>query len=448
MKHIQPIIFLLLGVISLSQMACNDPTVIGSDLLSGDQLDIKFMDTLTLKAHNEPIDSILMYNPNVFTNTETFPLGKFADPIFGTATSNVYLQPSLNVNFPDFDPSSQTLDSVVLILPFNAEFSYGQMDEDYTLEVYQMEGSFPDTTLYSNVDLPTHRLIGTTTYTPHPEDSVDVFSAILDTLVLEPPHLRIRLDQNGFDDDLFNIDTTASNSVDGFESFIKGLVIKPTSENKGMPSFTFRTSNSGIRVYYHQDTLARDYRFPIFSGNVVAANFIHDRTTSLLNLGEDFIGENAKYPDSLLFLQGMSGTNVVLEFPYVTDLDNIVVNKAELELPIIRLDEDEDVYTPTTQIIVSEVQEDGSFRVIDDVTLAINRIGTDRFSQLFGGGAESDNVYRLNISAHFQDMIRGLVTNKIVITTFPKAEQAARSVLGGPGNSDKPTKLKLTYTNF
>ncbi len=448
MKYIQPFIFFLLGGICFAHVACNDPTVIGSDLLTGDQLDVEFMDSVTLKTYNEPVDSVLTYSPNSFINIESFPLGIFADPIFGKSSSGVYLQPSLNVSFPDFDDSALVLDSVVLTLPYHVDNSYGDFDESYSLEVYQMAEVFPDTVLYSNMDFPLDGLIGSVSYVPSPNDSVEIYSGILDTMVNLQPQLRINLDQGDFAEELFGIDTIISNSANEFQEFLKGIHIKPVSENKGMPSFTFRTTNAGMRVYYHLDSVFFEYQFPIFSGNVVTANYEHDRTTSLINLDEDFIGENADFTDSLLFLQGMSGTNVVIEVPYATTLNDILINKAELELPIQFLMEDEPQYDPADLIIISEIREDGSFRVIDDITFAINRVGTGNFTELFGGDVESDNTYRLNISSHFQDMIRGLVTNKMVITVSPKAEQAARVVLNGPGNSAGPAKLKIIYTNF
>ena len=144
----------------------------------------------------------------------------------------------------------------------------------------------------------------------------------------------------------------------------------------------------------------------------------------------------------------MSGTDFVLEFPYVTSLEDKLVNKAELELPIILLPDDDPVNGPLEQIIAYEIFEDGTFRQVDDVDFAINRAGPESFSDIFGGTVEPDDVYRLNISVHFQNMIRGAVTNKMLIRTTPKKGQAARVVLGGPQNGFSAAKLNLTFTNL
>lgn len=456
MKYINPFFALLLLLAVFTNNACNDPTVIGSDLLSGDELDIEFTDTVTIVSYNIAEDSIITYNPDIFTNIESFPIGNFNDPIFGQANSAAYFQPTLNITFPDFDPS-YTLDSVVLILPYNAKGSYGNLAESYSLEVYQMLEEFPDTQIYSNRSFPVDRLIGQISYTPMVNDSVVIeVPGEMDSFVNVPPQLRIPLNQNFFDRDLFAIDSPYTSVVDDFEAFLKGIHVRPTSTNSGMPSFNLRAAvtgssvqNSGIRVYYHQDTIYSEYLFPIFSDNVVTANYVHDYTSSPIGLASDFIGENATYTDSLLFLQGMSGTNFVIEIPYSENLSNKILNKAELEFPIQFLPEDnQSVFLPVEQIVVSEILDDGSLRLIDDYIFAINSVGIDDVSTLFGGVQDSDDAYRVNITTHLQDMSRGLVTEKMMITLFPKAEQAARVVLNGPGKSIKPAKLKVTFTNF
>lgn len=437
--------------------SCNDPTVIGSDLLAGDQLDIAFTDTVTLKSYNKKIDSLATFNPSPsVSKIQNFPIGSMEDPIFGTSSSAVYAQPTLNINFPDFDPVLGW-DSVVLVLPYFAKGSYGDLEDTYSLEVYQLAENFPDTTLYSNMDYMTESLIGQVDYQPFVNDSVEIIQpGTVNEIIKVPPQLRIPLDET-FADYLFALDSPYNSSVPDFEEFFKGIYIKPTSTNKGMPSFTIRAqvtgnsvANAGIRVYYHVDTVYSEYLYPIFSSNVVTAKYEHDYSSSPLNLETEFLGENATHTDSLLFIQGMSGTDFVIEIPYAENLSNKVLNKAELVFPLATLpDDDPNIYLPVDQIIVFEIQDDGTRRVIDDYVLANNRNGPDGFAELFGGDYSSqDSTYKINITTHLQDMSRGLVSEKMVVTLFPKAEQAARMIVNGPGHSIRPAKLDLTFTNF
>ena len=448
MKHFHPFIILFLGLVLLANHACNDPTVIGSDLLAGNQLDIERTDTVTLNSYNIFVDSIATYDPDIFSNIASFPVGNFDDPVFGISRASVYAQVSLNAVFPDFQDAALVLDSIVLVMPYTSERSYGDFNELVSYEVYRVTEDFPDTVLYSDNEYTADVLIGRHDFFPAPEDSTYIRLPNTDSTVALVPQLRIRLDENNFESDFFNADQSVFDSVATFEDFFKGYHVKSTSINQGMPSYTFRNSSAGIRVYYHKDTVYSEYLFPTFSGNIVAANFVADNNSPILDLNE-FVGEDAVYSDSLLFLQGMSGINFVLDMPFVQSLDNIVVNKAEIELPIAFLPDDNPaLYSPLGQIIVSEILDDGRYSVIEDVTLAINRVGTAEFQTIFGGDVESDLTYRLNISSHFQNMIRGFATTKIVVTAFPKAEQAARVIINGPKHSTNPAKLNLTFTNF
>lgn len=453
MKYFHTFILYSVVIFAFTYNACNDPTVIGSDLLAGDQLDIQFTDTMTINTYSVLEDSIATYFPGIFTNIESFPVGILEDPIFGVSTSSVYAQYTLNSVFPNFDESGLALDSVVLVLPYNIQYAFGDLDETHSVEVYKMAENFPDTsTLYSDMEFMLGELIGEKDFLPltSEDDSVAVFSPIDDANVNFPPQLRISLDKNGFDTLLFNADSTILGSVDGFENFLKGIHIKPTSGNKGMPSFNFRNSNSGIMVYYHRisDTTYFNYKFPIFLGNIVTANYKHDYSTSSLNLLDDYIGKDAPLADSLIFAQGMSGINFVIEVPYSEYLSDKVINKAEIILPIQFLSEDDPIYSPDSKLLVSEIKADGTYRLIDDFILARNRVGLDQFTDLAGGEIESDDTYRLNITTHMQDMSRGLFTENMRINIFLKSEQSSRVVLSGVGNSLAPAKLEVTFTNF
>jgi len=435
-----------LAALFLALMSCNDPTVIGSDLLSGDGLDINFTDTITLTGHTVKEDSIKTFDPDVFTSDfANFHCGDFMDPVFGRSTSTIYAQVNLNTTPPFF--GNGTLDSIVLILPYNADLSYGKLDETYSIEIYEMDESFLDSTQYfSNESFAVKGIpIGMKDFVPKVTDSVLVVVPNNDSLItqLEAPHLRVRLDQF-FSESFFSADTFNFNTRRNFLEFFKGIQIRPVSSNHGLVSFRMRNQMTGIRVYYHEDTVFKQYQFPIFAGNVVTAQFTHDYTGSIAG---DFIGPGATGGDSLFFVQGMSGLNFNIEIPYADAFENIVVNRAEIVLPIVTLMEDEMVYSPVSQIVVSEVRSDGTFRVIDDLTIALTRLG-ENFGDLFGGVVTTDGVYKLNISAHFQDMVRGIASKKIRVTVYFKPEHAERAVLAGPRHATTPAKLRLSFTKF
>jgi hypothetical protein len=436
----------VLTALFLALMSCNDPTVIGSDLLSGDELDIDFTDTLTLTGYSVEADSVRTYDPDIFTSDfENFHCGDFLDPIFGRTTSTIYAQVNLNTSVPNF--LNGTLDSIVLILPYNADLSYGKLDETYSIEIYQLDESLNDSIAYystNSFDTKSER-IGFKEFIPRVTDSVSVVIPNKDSLVTERqvPHLRINLDQI-FSTAFFKADTSNFNTNSKFLEFFKGLQIRPVSSNSGMVSFKMRNAMTGLRVYYHEDSIFRQYQFPIFTGNVVTANFTHDYTGSI---AEKFIGPDALVKDSLYFLQGLSGLNFDLEIPYAESFQNIVVNRAEIILPIITLPEDGMGYSPVKQILVSEVLTDSTFRVIEDASIALTRFG-ENFGDLFGGKVTTDGTYVLNISAHFQDMMRGLAGKKMRVSVYFKPERAARVVVAGARHGTTQAKLRLSFTNY
>ncbi|MEK7257665.1 MAG: DUF4270 family protein, partial [Bacteroidota bacterium] len=224
-----------------------------------------------------------------------------------------------------------------------------------------------------------------------------------------------------------------------FQQFFRGIQIRPAdgSASAGILSLNLRGSGAGFQVYYHKDTTYSEYTFPV--AGVVTNSYEHNYEGSIL--------KSSMANDELLFVQGMSGVNFELEFPYVQDLDdNLIVNKAELEFSIIDLLGGNDPFDPVGQIVVYELIEEDSIRLIDDVTYARNR-AQENFPLIFGGTPNSDK-YKLNISSHFQDMITGDASKKLLVSVYFKHEITGRAVLGGPSHSVSPAKLNLSLTRF
>ena len=445
MKNLKSLLSLLLPLIVLSQFACNDPTVIGSDLFTGDQLDVEFTDTVSLKAYALKGDSVLTYSPIVVgSDTRSFLYGDFLDPVLGRVKSSIYFQVSLNSIVPSFEGA--VLDSVFLLLPYRKDGIYGDPNSIFQMEVYQLdEQLYRDSVYYSSQSFKVRNApTGFHPFVPQYLDSLTIFEPSEDTTVQYPPHLRVPLNEN-FGNFLLNTDPTNYSTDSAFYALLPGFELRPVNQTPGMLSFDLRGFPAGLKLYYHQDTNKLDYTFPIFSSNVVTTYFEHDYTGSAV---EPFLTNPEEEVDSLLFLQGASGMDMVVEFPYVENLKDLIVNKAELVLYPQRLPGDnEQYYAFTDQLIASEIIEDSIFVLIDDVEFALNRVGSS-FGEIFGGKLADDNTYRLNISGHLQDMISGNKSNKMLISIYNKSQKASRSVIAGPNHSVFPMKLRLTFTRY
>ncbi len=426
--------------------SCNDPSSIGSDLIGGDFLNLDYTDTVTIKAYTLRHDSVTTFDPiELGVESQSYFVGNINDPVFGKTSASFYAQFNRsNIASPNFTDAK--LDSVVLILPWDAANTYGRIDEMYTLEVLQMDESMSNSSYhFSNRSFKTKPIAGTRIDVfPRPSDSVVVRVPNLDSVVTQKlaPQLRIKLNQE-FIDEFYKPGSEVYFTDSLFQNFFKGLHIRAISQNSGMLAFKARGSAAGIKLYLRRDSVLTDYTFPIYFFNVVSSNFKHDYTGSVAG---KFIGQQGSKSDSLLFVQGMSGLNMFLEFPYVTSFPKVIINKAELEFTILRLPEDRAIFDPVPQLFISEVRGD-SIVAIDDATFALNKAG-DKFYKIFGGNIYNGQKYRFNISSHFQKMIEAKRSNKMRVEVYIKAEHPHRVVLAGPSHSVSPAKLKLSMTRY
>lgn len=426
--------------------ACNDPSAIGSDLLGQDQINVAFSDTTSLIAYTVRGDSAITYDPD--DPIETYLLGNYKDPYFGVASSILNTQFRIASTEPNFE--NAILDSIVLILPYAADNLYGDVFADkFELEVLELDEDMERDNIYSNKAFSTKGAslleMGIQSISAMPFDStvIQVYGSDtqeLDTLI---PQIRLRL-SNSFGEQIINQPSSTFESDTSFLDVFRGLQIRSTNETAGLLALDLiNTGQAGLRLYFRSDTNFVQYIFPISSSGVKSATFTHDYSSVDLN---DFLDDPAK-GDSLLFIQGMAGVNAVFELPFVDQYQDFLVNRAELELTIVNLNEDESFYPPVSQIIISEIREDGSLNVIDDVIFALQR---NDLGDIFGGVPTEDDPskYRLNISAHFRDMRDGIASNRLQITALARSQSASRVIIYGPGHSTFSAKLNLSFTPF
>jgi hypothetical protein len=440
--------------------ACNDPTSIGSELLGDEQLDLDYTDTLTILAKTvRDADSVLTFStpssqPPNFRLTG-YLVGNFEDPIFGRSESSIYSRVSLlNRVIPNFArgefEDQVSLDSMVLVLPWDTLGVYGDTTQDYTLEVYEIDEMLEsDREYYSHESffVKPDPIARVENFNPRPRTLLPSVQpqgeSLSDTILAN--HLRIRLDQF-YSSAFFNSDTLNFQNDTLFSEFFKGFHVRATTDNGGMLSFNLNSANAGIFVYYKLDTTQTIYQFPTnfdVTNTVKTANFVHDYSGTIVG---DALNGTLK-EDSILFVQGMAGVTATLEFPHVESLGRILVNKAELELPLINLSGDGD-FDPISQLALEEILDDGTTRPINDLNIAASLGSGNSFITAFGGVVVNGDRYLINMSNQFQEMVDGGVSNKIKILVLNRAAKASRTIIGGPENSELPIKLNLSYTRL
>ncbi len=439
-----------LTISSLFLASCSDPTLVGAGLLDQDQADVGFTDTLSIRATAIARDSIRTYTPFTSSQLATYLLGNFNDPVLGRSSSSIYGQIYPENSSPDFEGA--VLDSVVLVLPYEISNFYGKLEgEEFGLEVFEiMEFLVESSEFYSNQEL----AVGTV-----PLGSVQA-TISLDTLAfidyddgdpdtLSFPHLRVPLSAE-LGQRLIGLDSAVYENDSLFLDAFRGLYLRPSTENAGMLSLDLLSENAGIYLYYSEnDGGPQRFLYDFDIGPTVRfTHFEHDYSGAKV---EPYIG-NSDLGDSLLFVQGMSGLEIKLEIPNLDAFKGAVVNKAEIEVFVANLQEDEPAaYPPVEQLIITAPNSQGQLVAIDDIEIILaQRLS---LSGLFGGVPEEGTNgapvrYTMNISTHLQEVLEGTVENELYILPFRKAETASRTVLYGAKHPQYGVRLKLAFTKL
>ncbi|MEM1219821.1 MAG: DUF4270 family protein [Bacteroidota bacterium] len=428
--------------------ACSKPTIIGSDLLEQDLINVGFTDTSTLRAFTRMGDSTRTYDPALGNQLEAYLCGQFRDPIFGLTKAVPTFQIRLNTIPPDFE--NAVVDSIVFVAPWSETPTYGNLNTNYDLQLLTINEELDNTEQYfSNETFMADRLVGQTFFQPNPEDSIVIQAYGEDPGVTQTLSPQVRIPVfSGFAQDLVSKDPGVFLNDSSFLANYPGFQLRSGSQLPGILSFDLQSTNAGLRVYYTVDTISLEYLFPLQTSSVRMVSFDHDYSGTPL---EEFI-ENEQLGDSLLFLQGMAGVSPVFEISYPEAFQGQLVNRAELEITVLTLPgDDESIYSPIDRILVAEVnEEDNSLLVIQDVLVALDRDNLADYDFLFGGFPTDDSPqkYRLNITAHFQEMRDGFRSKRILLTGLTRAQQPSRVVICGPDHPEYPAKLNISFTDF
>lgn len=434
-----------------SSFSCSDPTLVGAGLLDEDRADVGFSDTLSIVATTIRYDSIRTYTPFTSSQLESYLFGNLNDPVFGRSSAGIYAQVYPESNTPRFGEEA-IVDSVILVLPYDSASFYGKtIGEEFGMEVYQLaEVLQEDEEYYSNREVAVEPMaIGSAQVTVSMDSLPFTDYDGTDTVEAGFPHYRLRLD-DAAGNYLIGLDSAVYAGDSLFFEAFKGLHLRPSSENEGMLSFSLLSPNAGIYLYYRDSLNGKPKRFLYDFDIQPTVRFTHFQHNYDGAPVAPFLN-NSSLGDSLLFVQGMSGLEVKLEIPNVESLRGLVVNKAELEIYVADIEGADGAFSPVSQLILTAPNSDGVLVAVQDVEIILAQRRS--LPQLFGGTPEpgangGPMAYKMNISAHFQDVLDGARDNVLYITPFGKAEAASRTILYGPKNPLYGARLKLAFTKI
>lgn len=429
--------------------ACDDETVIGENLLGGDEIDTATSDEYKLKARTIEAGAI-QTRVDRRGNTRYY-VGELEDPVFGTYSSDAYVAFKYEV-LPDF--SDSTIDSLVLVMEYDSLGTYGDTEAVHSIAVERVLEDFEGIdSIDSGRTFETGSLLGTAEVVINARDSVVIDSRTNPGESIKlAPQLRIRLD-DALGAELL-ADSIAAESNEALVEAFKGVRISATAN--GVSTIPFQmdsTSFTSLVMYYTQaDTIKRAFGYPIRPD--AFAHFAKDHTGTPVAA---FIGDEVA-GDSLLFMQAQKGLDIEFTMPTLTDLREVLINKATLTLTVADLSGDWPVeqYPNIQQLVASTLAGDESMPdtvLVEDLT----RLELTNALILLGGSPEEtmgDNgesliQYELNITEYIQDIVDDQqIESKLILSPLLRQESVRNTVFFGPGSSKYPAKLRITYTKL
>lgn len=472
-------LFFYFIILLFGNLACNDPSFVGLDIVEGEQIEVDLRDDIPFTIETVRGEALQVYDPDDFTLTrrpEIFFCGNFVDPVFGKTEASFYTELGIEFSKPIFTTSDveYSLRSISLLIPFATEGVYGDTTQEFSIEVYKMTQPMLDESTYLTIQdfevdpTPIGELLS---FRPTPNIVDSSLVRGLDTVFGRGLNVRL---SRALGEELLMADSSFYENDSTFSTLLNGIQIRAVGDGNALLPFTL--AGASINIVY--DTISQfdvdseqqlDFIFPVKPTSINTMNIQHNYAGSIV---ENYL-DDTENPD-LAFVQGLTGTNIKLTFPDLSDLEGVIVNQAELELPVIQLDGDNaQTFPPADQLLLfKETEEDEEFlftqfvpfrgiRLVDDFDLA----AFARADRAFGGSLSfnqdsTQQSYTLNLSGVFQKIIDGEVSNELLITVGPIANgefvltqeltqlaRANRVVVGTPFNEQRKAKFTLTFTN-
>jgi hypothetical protein len=442
---LMPVLFVYLAV-NLS--GCSKPSQLGLSLVEQDQTDIVFTDTVSMLISCQEAERTETFNRSYMV------LGGYSDfstdAEWGEVLASIYMNFRLTSTGAFFE--NAVFDSLVLTLDYESSGHYGEIlvnkptQEPLTLDVLRLtEDIIADEPYTSDAIFQTSEVLKSG-FEFFPNDTLSITLNDIEYA----PHVRIKLDDPdgiALGEFLLNpqgADSAIYESTTNFKNFLKGLHIRTTPGTNPSTVLRLNAKSSLTKLTLHYtDTTdggndARTFEYITNEDTEVVNNFEHTHPSELTdNLPTD----------SVVYVQGMDGLHTKIEFPFVSNLGDVIINKAEL---LIQLADTGTSEYPEPITIGAKIKDNnGVLQYIDDLNTSLQNIGS---YLLFGGYLEAENdstgfLYRMFITEQLQRIIDGETSESAIYLTTLSALDPQRVKLLNQ-NSSRIAKLNITYTKL
>lgn len=407
-----------------------------------DLLNAIYTDTTSIKAHIEKDDT-------VYTSTSNRGmLGSYYDPVFGRTSSSFFT--TFNTGYNQILSGGQGIvDSVVLVLRADGVYGDATKYNSYQVaEVYEVTDKIPvpgdDDNGYSSYNLNDFH------YNPVPI-GVQGFAPQFFTFNNEPAQLRIRLN-NSIGERFMQLDTIKPDTI---QHFLKGIYVKISDNtiNSQAPKqgaicyFNLASDVSKIVIYLHTPSIPTSFPLNLVSsgsGNVHFSVYKHQFNTSTDPGFSTKLSDTTDASVQYLYAQSLQGIRTHIRFPglmNLIDTQSVIINKAELIIPVDDINQDLTLYPPSANILTYRYTDDGLIQPFTDLSYSY-----------YDSYYDSDNKqFRVVITQYLQKIISGDIPNDGFYLDIPignKNTDAYRVVFHSPQHATRPMKLNLIYTRI
>ena len=426
--------------------SCEKPNnEIGLEQVIGDQATLA--DTsLDILTYTISIDSTLVALP--YETQELIGgyqgnrlLGAFVDPQFGRTSSGITAEMLLTTVDIDFG-TNPIIDSVGLFLNYTG--SFGDTSVPMSFEVYQLlDGIDPDTTIYSSYRATTDQLISLpNSIVPRPNTNVEIGG------VLTTPTIQIPLDIAFFQQNFADVgdgNFLGFSSQDEFISYFKGIHVSTTTTSGAILYFDMNSTNSSIRMYYHnddEDSLQVVLNFSQ-SGSRLPIHFSEfDQDFESYPTAFDLNNIDSLNGEEKVYLQSMGGVVTIMRIPGLNKLTDLgyLINKASFVMS--KSPGNGSSTPPPTRLELRSISDVGGpgALVKDFRSDILEGDGNYRSEPLRQGR------YEFNLTRHVFEVANGGTNSDMMLLPTVKSTAANRVVLNGGTISNGDLKLKVYYT--
>ena len=431
---------------------CGKETEVGSGLLGSEDLNLVTESNVLITARVINPPTLTGYFNTIVT---TQLLGQTESPIFGKVESSLYSQLNLvGNNIPVYRDA--VLDSMILTLALVPDQSYGEPFARHTIEVFRVTEDLNESIYFTD---------RTFAYDPNPigvlrdfniadGDSVAVYDPEIRDTVIVRNVIRILLD-NRLGGRIM-ADSVANRSSAAFREFFKGLYIRSTTSNS-MLRVTIANDifANSVGIYYTEEAgTGRSRRYDYYLSNsrpefhVFSINHVHDYSDALVTSAID----NPEAESDILYIQGLSGVNTVLNLEDAKKLKGNFVNYAELELTVAgEVLADSISFPVARQITLQTLNENGR---LSEITDALNgRAAGSQRDIVFGGNLRYNSdtgkhFYKLNVTSYIKDLLRDQAPSDLYLTLLNSLDNPQQTAIYGNKHPVYPIKLRITYTKI